>query len=728
MSYEKRIYRFINNDTGAILGNDTNGKLIGAAYDPKNAENSERTLKRSTKTFGIYTELSKNLIFTKDVAAFLRSAYSFKDIEANVTMEEWRIHPITEVVYLYSTNLFDFSEYSSDKLTVKIPFKTGGLNALIKAQLREKFELERLESINGEVIDELIKKDVALTSREIFLLSKLKENESILRVNSQSQFTANGKKHRKSFPLEIISNSDIGNINEPIPTPPDAEASVGATAQTSDLFYIDADIDHLGVRLQIDFSFKISEDSFFAGDVDDKNLYVRLKRYNNGNSFDFVENIATPTSITDNIFTHLGETFTYSGIITVDILAGESLSFVFEMEADYGAPGAMVLDFEEIECSIKIEEDSIIEDTQTKAVVFKDIGEKQLQIITGKKNRYYSDFYTNGEFKLTAATLGFWIRQFYDKKIEWSIDGFLKTSNAIHNTGYTIEIINDVETLVHEDMKYFFQEQTVIKIPNQVSDLKRETAKEFYHSSLEFGYKKPSGDRLYEEAMGLDEYNTKNGFVNNITRVDKKYSKVSDARADGYGKEFARRKPQLNFPEEDTRYDKDIHLLDCKDGLGNALEERIWSDDFEEAPKNVYSPDTATNLRLTPWNCSERHQWFFGSGLIKHQEEKVRFSNGGGNTELVTKKTSEVERAENGDIIVSDLKKPRFVNQWITFKHEVDYFLNEQIYGKTEVNGRMIPNYFFKVEFINESGVKEQGYLFEVKPNKEGFWKILKSA
>jgi len=38
-----------------------------------------------------------------------------------------------------------------------------------------------------------------------------------------------------------------------------------------------------------------------------------------------------------------------------------------------------------------------------------------------------------------------------------------------------------------------------------------------------------------------------------------------------------------------------------------------------------------------------------------------------------------------------------------------------------------VPNYYGKVQFINEYGQKEYGYLIELKPNKEGKWKLLKA-
>ena len=114
--------------------------------------------------------------------------------------------------------------------------------------------------------------------------------------------------------------------------------------------------------------------------------------------------------------------------------------------------------------------------------------------------------------------------------------------------------MNGKETLIEEDMKFFFQDAVAITLPTQVSNVTREVAKEFYYSNLEFGYKKPDGDNLYEEAMGLDEYNTKSGFTIPITRVDTTYKKVSNDRADKYAAEFARRKSKLDFPEEDDTF------------------------------------------------------------------------------------------------------------------------------------------------------------------------------
>lgn len=734
MNYEKKRYKLINHDANTFIWLGGKGK----PPIPKNWDASERTLKRSTKTFGVYTELSKDLVFVKEGANFLRDAYNFKEIEANVTMEEYGFHPQTEKMYLHSTGVFDFSQYKSNKLEVKVPFKSGGLNALIESQLKEKFEIERTTAINGNTINDIDKKLVALTSRKILLVSKFREsdleNEKTVIINSDRPGEGDFR-HRNPLPLDIVSNSDQENISRPTPLSSYSIESFTGNGTSAEMFYLKSDVSK-NVKIDVNVSFKIGAETNWIADVTNRDLYISLKRFNNGDSLDFVEDVEVFIDIED--FTNYkGQTFTYSGSITLDIEADESFALVAEMQGDYGDETGFNIErmwttLEDINCTLTITEESEREDSQSYAVLMHDAFDKVMQIITGEQNRFYSEFYglqslgysQDGGFARTGLSLGFWIRQFFDKNMEISLDNLLNTSNVIHNTGYHIETVNGVEKLIVEDLKFYFQNATAIVLPNQVTNIEREADDSFYDSSLEFGY---DDNGEYEEAMGLDEYNIKTGFTTPLTRIDTKYSKISKAKAGSYPKEFARRKPQENYPTTDTPYDKWLFLLDLKTGLGNALEERLWQDDFEQEPTGVFSPETATNLRLTPSQIEQRHRWFYGCGLTKQQDKKIRYSNTGGNNNLSTKKAGESARSEKDDINISDLERPRFVPQKITFEHPVDYFVNEQLNGKTKVNGRLIPNVYFKVEFTNEYGQKEYGYLLEVKPNNEGKWTLLKA-
>ncbi|WP_299116946.1 hypothetical protein [uncultured Winogradskyella sp.] len=742
MAQEKVKYKLINNDTGEILWLSDGAHSNNPA--PKNWDNAEQTLKRSTKTFGVYTELSKNLEFTKKGKTFLLNALSNKDIEADVTLEEYKLHPTLEYWYVHSTGTFDLSGYSYEKNTFKAPFKSGGLNSTIQAYLKEEFELQRTESINGKTLEELQLKDVVLDGRDIFLVSKLETSSERKKDFSELVQNLDFRVQRGFTPeLEITSNRDSGNINQVVlnPISESVEDQINIsyfsyTPESSKAFYLQSDVAKT-LQITVKGITKTYNDTHILNSTTNKGFKVSIRRYSwNGSSHNYEDETLVFEDTADQ--TTEEKLHTYENTVSVSLDQSDSLFLSVEQDilsTNLSTDVVRIFKYDDIECSVTITEESSREQSQSKAILEHEAGDRLMQIITGETNRYYSSFYgrveigyeQDGEFSRTALTNGFYIRQFFDKKLSFSLENFLNTSNVIHATGYGIEKINGLETLVHEDLKYFFQDQVAIRLPNQVSNIKRKPAKEFYNSTLTFGYKKPEKDRQYDEAMGLDEFNTKSSYTTGLTRVETTFKKESDARADKYGQEFARRKPKLNFPEQDTRYDRDIHILDLKVGLGMSLEERKWQDDFETEPLGVFSPETASNLRLTPREINNRWQWFYGASLQKFQNEKVRYSNSSGNSDLATKKTGEEIQYESGDINVSDLEQARFYPQWIEFDYEVDFFVNEQVYGTTDVNGRNIPNYYFKIEFINENNNKEYGYLFELKPNKEGKWKVLKA-
>ena len=91
MSYQEVKYKMISLDNNSTL------ELL---TDPKNWNEAEKTLKRSTKTYGVYTELSKNLEFSQDGADFLRVQYEVYDIEARVILERIFEPPFMPLVNL----------------------------------------------------------------------------------------------------------------------------------------------------------------------------------------------------------------------------------------------------------------------------------------------------------------------------------------------------------------------------------------------------------------------------------------------------------------------------------------------------------------------------------------------------------------------------------------------------------------------------------------------------
>lgn len=711
--YKQRKYRLLNLDTGeeALL----NGK--GTNYIPRNWDESDYTIKRSTKTLSTTKTASDNLEFTGYGATFLRNMFEARGVEAKCLFQEFRSNPRTDKQESYDISLFDFSTYKDEITFIKIQFNSGSLASLIKAKQSDKFELDRTTDINGNDIGELTRTEYANINRPLFLFSKLQtleENNKSGLLNTVGEDSSNGISF--TFPLSIISESD-DNIVTSFPYLKDIGAGSGLF---SGLFYDKTEVDRV-----LDISFNASYILQYDAITNDE-FALDLCRYDD--NLNVIERIRLNELLNLNGQSSISLTASYVNK-TFNLLKDESLGIQWFCK-DINQLHGIAFVISELESEITITEYSLRTDLprRSECILKKDAGNRMLKILTGEDGRYISDYYTNSDFKLSAITSGEVIRGFLDRSITTSIKDFLKNSLCQDAMGYNVEVVGGKEVLVHEPLKdYFFRPETVIKIPEQVKVTSRYPANEFIYNTIKSGYKKPSGDNLYEEVNGLNEYNTTNEYITPITKVIQDYNIESPYRADSEGKELTVRKSIKVAPTEDYRTDKNIFNLDLKNVGTSVLEERVWQDDYEEEPKNVFSPETITGLRNTPYRNMERHFWILKSGLTKERSKYIRYSSTRGNSDLITKKAGEDEKKENGNYLIDSIENPIFVAEWIEFEYPFDFDLLKLVNEKTNVNGRDIPNTYFQVEFINEYNKKERGYIFELKPNGVGKWKLLKA-
>lgn len=739
MSYQRRKYKLINLDNGTEI--TLNGD--GSNNEPKNWDISDFTFKRA-KDLSFTIESSKDLEFTGNGAKFLRDAYLIRDVEANVKMIEIRFNPNTDVAYNYLTASFNFASYQDLGTYIKIPFLEGDLKQLIKTKGKDKFELNRVTSIEGDTIEPLELDKFACVSRPLYLDSLLKTGEEDSFSNRfRSRWGDDYHYAFLGFPLDLSYESD-DRVTSIIPdqltqvaanSPVDTDLMGGLSAY---MFYNNNDILK---TINIDF-----EVSFTAKFIRDDNLSIPhlsfgLMKFTGGDA-PVAINSYLPVAdngyevlidLTEVVTGNLTKSYTYSLNRDITLNAGESLSLGFYGGGDYDVfIGAAVLDIDFLDMigSLRVIENSFRNDLNRTFdfALNRNVGESCMRILTGQEGRYVSEFFSNSHFKNTGLSSGKMIRGFEDSTISTSLKEFLDNSRDVYGMGYNIELVEGVEKLVHEPLTHFFRSESVIKIPEQVNNVKRTVAKDFIYSTINTGYKKPSGDNLYEEVNGLNEFNTSNEYITPITRIDDTFDITSPYRADSEGKELTvRQSIELN-PTGDYRTDDNIFNLDLKDIGTGIYEERTWTDDFVKEPTGVFSPSTLTGLRITPFRNMKRLFWFINAGLSKFQSKFIRYASSRGNSDLSTELISEDEYAENGNYKISEIDPPLFLSQFIEFEYPLDFDLLTAVNGSTFVNGRSIPNIYFKIEFINEFKEKEYGYLFQLKPKGVGKWKVLKAV
>ena len=724
------------------LYNKSQGSLV--ITEPIGFQNDEKELTRHEQYHGIISRFSNSSKFIGSGKEYIQLIYDIEGINAEIKMKREERHPQTDAWTLSYSGYLDLSTWETENNQVSVKFNSGGLEQALKARESEQVEIDRVTTMDGKTIPELEPITVALDGRRIFLKTKYEVQQVENKVTLYNQTNGQTRGSTVPVPLNIVNKSHESAQSPIVSTLVGGDTwDRSGNGETGLLFFAVSDRDRI-LKIKFNLSFKVNFLQF--DDINFFRFWVRLATYKNASDYIFKENRIL---FTDDNYSRLNrKTFTVNFDETITVLAGESLGLVFDQNFD-GANGHsahLEIQLENIVSSLFIEEDSFFEKSQTKAVLAHELLDRLVTIGTNKEKSFYSEFLgrtdlgyaVDGPGAFTGITHGFWIRQF-DKlpipsevpKVEnlfkpmtTSFKDATASIDAVWNVGIGIETAGNKERVRLEELSYFYNNNVTIRLPFQVKNVKRSVATNYYYSGLEFGSEK-GGD--YQEAMGLDEFNTRSNYTTIINRVKEVYSRISKYRTDNYGPEFARRKPKSLNDTEDTPYDTDNFMMDLKRGALNVFEQRKWQDDFEKEPTGVFNPETANNLRFSPFNCLLRHSWWFGGGFKKYTTDYVRYGSSVANSQLKTKLIGKNEYTENGNIINSELMKPRFFPEWVEFEHVCNFEVMQMVEGKTVILGKEIMNFYGLVEFINENNEKEKGFLFNLKPNGKGQWKVLTS-
>lgn len=713
--------------------------------EPIGWNSDDKELARNADYDGIVAKFSNSLKFIGDGADFIELAYELYDVIAKIKLTKYELHPKTDREVKTYWGYLDLMtrEWQDGKLSIK--FNSGGLQEDIKSRESDNVEVDRVRTIDGTVIVPIIENEVLFQGRRIFLKSlweaKNPDESVYLEVESKD---GNTRDQTAGYPIAVVSSSQ--EQVQSILSGSLASENIGTAGM---MFMANFDRPREIIVVGSGLSFK---PRIVWSDWQWAFLKVCLTVYKTS---DYLLKSRTVLKTIENgdLWDNNKKTVTIQDFnIPLTVEQGDSIALEFFIKADlknfFGSTekALFAVNITEIKGALAAEEDSYFDSSKAKFYLAHDLLNQLTTIAANTKKAFYSDYFgrtdlgyaVNGPGAFIGTTHGFAVRGFNklpipnpDLKIEnlykpmtTSLKDAIETMKSVFNVGVGIEEINGKERLRIEEKSYFYNNNVTIKLPNQVKKVKRSVASDYYFPSIEIGYES-GGD--YEEAQGLDEPNGKSNFTTLINKGKNVFTQLSKYRADSYGKEFARRKPFTTYGTEDTQYDSDVFLLDLKQGNNNLFEERKWQDDFAKAPTGIFSPDTANGLRFSPFNMLLRHGWVIASGLTKYAVEKVRYGSSTANSQLKTQLIGGNEYAENGNIINAELGKARFVPEWIEFEHECTFEIMQMVQGTTIIQGKKIQNFYGTVEFTNERNQIEKGFLFNLKPNGAGSWKILKS-
>jgi len=702
---------------------------------------------RNTDYDGIVAKFSNSLKFIADGADYISLAYDLYDVMAKIKLTKYDRHPRTDKWVRSYWGYLDLMTRKKEGKQLSVKFNSGGLQEDIKSREDESVEIDRLNTISGLPINPIDEKEVNLPGRRIFLKSKWEVKPSENDV-SLTVFSNNGSTRSESIGVPMAYTSNSHEQGQFVIQDSRGDEVNGTTGM---MFLANFDRTRDITIKSSGFSFK---PKITESDWQWAHFNFSLSIYENGTDYNLKQRIdifraGEGSTTMPNLWNINNKTITIPDFnIPITVNEGESIALEFLIKADLKnftlARARFYVEVSAITGSLFAEEDSHFDASKAKCYLAHDLLNQLTSICANKNKVFYSDYFgrtdlgytTDGPGAYVGMTHGFAVRGFTKlplpdpvngvenlyKPLTTSLRDALSSLKSVLNIGVGIEEVNGKERLRIEEMSYFYNNNITIKLPNQVKNVNRITATEYYWPSVEMGY-----DNGYnnEEAQGLDEPNGQSNFTTFINKGKNVYSQISKYIGSAYAMEFTRRKPLAKFPTEDTKYDTDVFLLDLKPG-NNILEQRKWQDDFDKAPTGIFSPETATNLRFSPFNMLLRHSWVLASSLVKFATEKIRYGSSTSNSQLKTQLIGGNEYAENGDIINGELGKARFVSEWIEFEHECTFDIMQQVQGTTKINGKEIQNFYGTVLFINEDNQFEKGFLFNLKPNEQK-WKVLKS-
>lgn len=726
--------------------------------EPENWAEDGFEFARHSDYHGIMTSFTNDLVFHGEAKDYIKSYYRSLGVNAKLNLIKQELFDVDGTIKFVTRYraLADFKTMNEDENGgLKLKFNSNDLAEILKSHENDKFGVERETSIDNLSLERFRKFSVRIDGRSLLL-----RGESDIKETTYSDISwlalpidINGFRYvinnrynlplvRDGFfsitPITKIIGQGVPrhvSVDKPLGNVVNVPTTTGNNLTASNLFYVNStDVNETVKDVRVEYDFQSVVALFDINRVDpNENLFAAVK----------IVRVLYDTDSADYSITEQRELDVFNGVapagsrITSDLNTSGVETFTVQQHEGlmlsvqfHGA-----IDITISKALLRVNEVAHFESSPNLAFAFyHDVWQRIIQILTGRNDAFYSKYFgrtelgyaQDGEGGLIGLMSGFWARAFDPqsekyKSLTTSHKDLLESSDAVFNVGLGIEVVGFQERVRVEPIDYFYRERTVIKFEIPVKEKRKVIANDFF-SGLEFGYRR-GGD--YEDEQGLDEPNTRTNYVTPIRVSEKKYTKLARYRSDEYGMERLRRKPQEKFPNEDTRGDQDIWLLDLKRATTpSEYEQKIWSDRLQELPTGVHSPETYKAMFFTPLRMMFRHAKNFMVGIEPYRDRLITYANGVANVVLRTLFIGESKAyQENQDIDIADLDRTLLLPEEVTFKYPYSTDIIDAITGSTldVVSGteEMVPNYYFKCEFTNKYGELERGYIKNVKVRDE---------
>lgn len=695
---------------------------------------------RNDDYHGILTEFTTELQFFKDAKEYLEEDYLIYGINSNLKIKKYEILEVGgkikwDLVYEGSV------DYSSRKINdnkLALRFNSNDLENILKTREDDEFDLERNLSINDESIS-LLKTELAdFEGTELIERNSLVVNvdESLELGDEGNPFNGyvngRGTEQRMYYRGGSVYSPVLNLVTDSLSRVSSPDTTLWDSDLASRMFFVDKTVeDNVESSLKIAYEFK-SRNIVLVNSFS-QTVYVGFYVYRKKedlSGYDLVRQIPVAQGVVrDGVWTEINA----EGEIEINNIAwNEGIIFGYYDTDDQRIYAADIYN-----CTISLRFNSVFPPSQDhKFLKVHDAFNRLTEIMTGSSDRFVSrmfgsqsqGYFKDGKYSGVGLINGFWIRKWPSgndiyKSIVLSFKDLYESVDAVFNVGLGIEYVDGKQKIVVEDSRMFYQNKIGLRLTKQASNISRETISSDFISSIELGYDK-GGE--YSDALGVDEPNVRTRRITPIVKNKREFRKVSRIRADDIGFEQSRRQPFSLFPDNKLSEDEHVWFLDLKKETNNPNEnwiQKVWQDRLRYAPTNLSYSETFRSFLFSPLRMLFRHGRTLRIGLNQNinMDRTISHISSEGNSSLYMQFLEDDRGySEDESIQVRSLERPLVEPEVVRFNYKIDNDFVQWIKGKTstvwEGENITLPNYYFKVEFINEFGLTEKGFINAIRP------------
>ena len=628
--------------------------------DPEGWDTQVRKNTRSAKNLSFTAKYTNNIVFVKDGADYILNVLRNQGVEAEIKYTEFDRNPITNEFIEGYTNNIDLYTLKEDDNKTSVDFIETGLKTKINDLRKEKFELDRITDINGNSIESLKYDTISLPGRKVFLQSKALI-KSDLDFKTASRFSipapiAYSSDDRFRSVINTRDDGGFGNISNSGRRTWDLSQSFFSPGKQKNVEIIVSAKFEFGFRnigykyLRAYLIYGFDDGTEIVGDLNNQVLLYDYETSSNS-----VNKVQVDFSKKINNY---------------NIPQNAYLSIYWEQSVSIQNQYKFPLKIDKGNYSIEVLEDSFFPETISECLTFENALNRWLYIATGNNNIFRSLLPVDSILKNFVISSGLQIRNF-PRKVQTrvlNIDAFGQPDVVIESTikaslddlltcdqfmPFGFDITNELFAI--NELDKFFVEKVGFSVDEHTRPT-RQVATSFIFKNISIGNEKAG---QYEEQVGLYEYNGNAKWSCFSSRSENEFKKESKLFTDPIGVEWARRSNIEVKPNSDTRYDDYIFGFHVKSNGVNSFTPRLWRDDLETAPQ-VYDPESAYNLMLSPANCLKRWGRFLNIGLDQYPSNEVVFTSSTGYDKLVTKIVGEDAIKESQNHPNSSLGIPYF--------------------------------------------------------------------